>query len=352
MAAGRSEVALREFEQVRERIALRVEVRSIVRAALAVLALIVAAFTAGYLLGRQAVPPAAPMPAPAVAAAPAAPIEQAPVSTPESAPILPKALPDRPAPADQVNAALARDVVAPAADAEPAKASEASVVVPVRLAAAAFAPPPLPIRAQLNPPELDRQAWVQAADLVTAARDAPATWSLSPVQVKRLEALIDSAKGFVVAAAKPAPAPAPVAAVTAAAAAIVAAKPKPAAAVAPTARPAAPSQPATPDPDGRPQQAQVKPAALPLVKPVPKQEPAGRYVIQVKAFRGEADAEAFASDLRAHGHKAAVSSTAVPDKGTFFRVRLGPFASLEAARSAQRDLESHERHDSIVVLVP
>ena len=50
-------MALREFEQVRERIALRVEVRTIVQAALAVLALMVAAFTAGYLLGRQAVPP-------------------------------------------------------------------------------------------------------------------------------------------------------------------------------------------------------------------------------------------------------------------------------------------------------
>ena len=139
-------------------------------------------------------------------------------------------------------------------------------------------------------------------------------------------------------------------AIAAAAPVALAAKPKPA--PAPASRPAAPSQPATPDPNGRPAPAVVKPAAKPAAKPAPKPEAAGRYVIQVKAFRSEADADAFAQELKDHGHKATVSSVAVPDKGTFFRVRLGPFPSLEVARTAQHSFETKEGHASILVLVP
>src|SRR3990172_2445544 len=106
MAAGRSSMALREFEQVRERIALCVEVRTIVQTALAVLALIVAAFAAGYLLGREAMPTPAPAPqAPVPPSAPTPAAVHGSLAAPEAAQILPKPLRAEPV-ADPINTAL------------------------------------------------------------------------------------------------------------------------------------------------------------------------------------------------------------------------------------------------------
>ena len=342
-------MALREFEQVRERIALRIEVRHLVQGALGVLALIIAAFAAGYVLGERVAPAVhGEEPAPTLAAGAAAPTAAAESAAPsaDGTPVLPKPAPFEPAPPDQVNAALAADATTTAQAAPPpAKAAQPSVPVmadtpapspvPVRVAIAApvavLAPVPVPALAPVPVPDV-------AAGLRTLLAKSQDLW----------------AKAVALAPPPPPPPPPPPAL-----AEVTPAEPPPAAVPAPvvvakappkpqpaqqSSRPAAPSQPATPDPAGTAHRAEVKPA--------PKVEGFGRYAIQIKAFRTESDAEAFADDLKQRGHRASVSSTVVADKGTFYRVRLGPFASLDAARAAQRTFEAEEGHVTMVLLVP
>jgi DedD protein len=76
-----------------------------------------------------------------------------------------------------------------------------------------------------------------------------------------------------------------------------------------------------------------------------------RFAIQVKAFRSEADAQAFQQQLKDHGFQATVSSAEVQGQGAFFRVRIGPFLSLEQAKAAQKKLEQIEDYASIILVV-
>lgn len=79
---------------------------------------------------------------------------------------------------------------------------------------------------------------------------------------------------------------------------------------------------------------------------------AGKYMVQIKAFRAQIDADAFAESLRDKGYTVAVSAVEVADKGQFFRVRMGPFGTLDAARAAQRKLELAEGHATIILATP
>ena len=57
----------------------------------------------------------------------------------------------------------------------------------------------------------------------------------------------------------------------------------------------------------------------------------GSYQLQVSSFRTEPEADAFADQLRARGHKAYVLEAKVPGRGTWYRVRVGPFTTQHAA---------------------
>src|SRR5208282_2483826 len=62
--------------------------------------------------------------------------------------------------------------------------------------------------------------------------------------------------------------------------------------------------------------------------------PAGReggWQLQVSSFKTEAEAEQFADQLRARGHKAYAVEARVPGRGTWWRVRVGPFATQHLA---------------------
>ena len=50
----------------------------------------------------------------------------------------------------------------------------------------------------------------------------------------------------------------------------------------------------------------------------------GGYQLQVSSFRSQGEAQAFADQLRARGHKAHVVEAHVPARGTWYRVRIGP----------------------------
>ena len=68
----------------------------------------------------------------------------------------------------------------------------------------------------------------------------------------------------------------------------------------------------------------------------------GGYQLQVSSFRQQADAEAFAEQLRARGHKAYVAEAHVPGRGTWFRVRVGPFSTQRTASQYRTGFEARE----------
>ena len=75
----------------------------------------------------------------------------------------------------------------------------------------------------------------------------------------------------------------------------------------------------------------------------------GGYQLQVSSFRTQAEAQGFADQLRARSHKAYVVEAHVPGRGTWFRVRVGPFASQHAALQYRTGFEAREHVVPFVV---
>jgi DedD protein len=68
----------------------------------------------------------------------------------------------------------------------------------------------------------------------------------------------------------------------------------------------------------------------------------GGYQLQVSSFRTLQEGNDFADQLRARGHKAYVQEAHVTGRGTWFRVRVGPFATQHAAAVYRSSFESKE----------
>jgi cell division septation protein DedD len=68
----------------------------------------------------------------------------------------------------------------------------------------------------------------------------------------------------------------------------------------------------------------------------------GGYQLQVSSFRAQPDAQGFADQLRARGHKAYVAEAHVTGRGTWFRVRVGPFPTQRAAAQYRTAFEARE----------
>ena len=62
----------------------------------------------------------------------------------------------------------------------------------------------------------------------------------------------------------------------------------------------------------------------------------------MSSFRTQAEADTFSGQLRARGHKAYVVEAHVPGRGTWYRVRIGPFTSQHAAASYRSGFEGRE----------
>jgi DedD protein len=75
----------------------------------------------------------------------------------------------------------------------------------------------------------------------------------------------------------------------------------------------------------------------------------GGYQLQVSSFRSQGEAQAFADQLRARGHRAHVVEAHVPSRGTWFRVRIGPFATQRAASQYRSGFEAREHVVPFVV---
>ncbi len=68
----------------------------------------------------------------------------------------------------------------------------------------------------------------------------------------------------------------------------------------------------------------------------------GGYQLQVSSFRTQTDAQSFAEQLRARGHKAYVAEAHVSQRGTWYRVRVGPFSTQRAASQYRTSFEARE----------
>jgi DedD protein len=75
----------------------------------------------------------------------------------------------------------------------------------------------------------------------------------------------------------------------------------------------------------------------------------GGYQLQVSSFRNKTEADGFSDQLRARGHKAYVLEAAVPGRGTWYRVRIGPFPSQHLAVTYRSGFETKEHVVPFVV---
>jgi DedD protein len=94
--------------------------------------------------------------------------------------------------------------------------------------------------------------------------------------------------------------------------------------------------------------AQISTLAAPSADTAPAGHDGG-YQLQVSSFRTQGEAQGFADQLRARGHKAYVVEAHVPTRGTWFRVRIGPFQTQHAAAQYRTGFEAREHVVPFVV---
>lgn len=72
------------------------------------------------------------------------------------------------------------------------------------------------------------------------------------------------------------------------------------------------------------------------------------YFIQAGSFQSPADADNQKAKIAILGFESSVEPTALPDKGTWYRVRMGPYASLEDLNRVRRVLSQNGIDASLV----
>ena len=75
----------------------------------------------------------------------------------------------------------------------------------------------------------------------------------------------------------------------------------------------------------------------------------GLYTLQVISYVDAQEARIFASALRKRGHSAYVTSGVVEDRGTHWRVRIGPFGSRQEAQAYRTTFEREEGMNTFIV---
>lgn len=81
-----------------------------------------------------------------------------------------------------------------------------------------------------------------------------------------------------------------------------------------------------------------------------KPEPKAIYYIQAGSFQNPADADNQKAKLALLGLEAAVEPTSLPDKGTWYRVRLGPYARIDELNRVRQSLTQNGIEASLVKL--
>ena len=117
----------------------------------------------------------------------------------------------------------------------------------------------------------------------------------------------------------------------------------------PEARPAA--EPKKPEPKKAEAATMPRPPTLPAARPQVVQQAAAKkpdatashFTLQLSAFPDRADAEEFMRKIQAAGYKPFLVASEIPGKGVFFRVRVGDYASRQAAVEAKAEFEKKQR---------
>jgi len=76
--------------------------------------------------------------------------------------------------------------------------------------------------------------------------------------------------------------------------------------------------------------------------------PAGPWTLQIGASQNREDAERIASRLREKGYAPYIVTAEVPGKGTYYRVRMGSFATREAAGRYLEDFRRETKSEAFV----
>ncbi|MFL5356964.1 SPOR domain-containing protein [Archangium sp.] len=76
--------------------------------------------------------------------------------------------------------------------------------------------------------------------------------------------------------------------------------------------------------------------------------PGGAFTLQISAFQNRPEAERFAAKLRDRGYAPYIVSVEIPQKGTWYRVRMGSFASKDAAARYLADFKRETQIDAFV----
>ncbi|MDH3973609.1 MAG: SPOR domain-containing protein [Deltaproteobacteria bacterium] len=72
------------------------------------------------------------------------------------------------------------------------------------------------------------------------------------------------------------------------------------------------------------------------------------YFVQVASFPNSADARKRGAELESKGYRVVIVKADIPGKGTYHRVRLGPFGSLAKAKSFALKFEKKEKASTFI----
>ena len=101
-----------------------------------------------------------------------------------------------------------------------------------------------------------------------------------------------------------------------------------------------PREPAPKPVQAQPQQAKKEPAPKPVPTPVPDTKI--RYTIQIAAYPEREMADEEVKGMKKRGYAAFIVSSEVPEKGTWYRVRLGSFSNKASAEKLMNELRAKE----------
>ena len=76
--------------------------------------------------------------------------------------------------------------------------------------------------------------------------------------------------------------------------------------------------------------------------------PGGAFTLQISAFQNRPEADRFAAKLRDRGYAPYIVSAEVPNKGTWYRVRMGSFPSKDAASRYLADFKRETQLSAFV----
>ena len=72
-----------------------------------------------------------------------------------------------------------------------------------------------------------------------------------------------------------------------------------------------------------------------------KKDDKGRFTLQLSSFQDRSEADAFVSSIKAAGFQPYITEAEVDGKGTFYRVRVGSYHTLDAANDAKSELDKN-----------